>query len=224
MRSTGILNKRGWNGFGFRSGTLWLVGASCLSLLLGLGGDHATAQNSSALRPPSEFSNIQDTQARSRALFTEAAKVIMNPRCMNCHPKTDSPLQGNDQHVHLPPVSRGDGGVGVAGAPCAMCHTEHNFRLAEKASYQSIPGHPRWGLAPIEMAWEGKSMGEICTQLKDPARNGGRDLRLLQEHFAKDDVVAWAWNPGAGRAPAPGTQAQLGELIKAWIDTGAQCP
>jgi hypothetical protein len=27
-------------------------------------------------------------------------------------------------------------------------------------------------------------------------------LRLLQEHLAKDDLVAWGWNPGEGREPA----------------------
>jgi hypothetical protein len=42
--------------------------------------------------------------------------------------------------------------------------------------------------------------------------------------MANDDLVAWGWNPGAGREPAPGTQAQLGELVKAWIDAGAHCP
>ena len=84
--------------------------------------------------------------------------------------------------------------------------------------------HPRWGLAPIEMAWQGKSLSEICQQIKDPARNGGRTLALLQEHFAKDDLVAWGWAPGEGREPAPGTQRQLGELTQAWINTGAQCP
>ena len=124
-----------------------------------------------------------------------------------------------------PPVTRGDNGGGVAGNTCGACHMERNFTLMEKASYQSIPGHPRWGLAPIEMAWEGKSVGEICAQLKDdPGRNGGRNLTLLHEHVAKDDLVAWGWNPGLGRDPAPGTQERLGELIKAWIDTGAQCP
>ena len=30
--------------------------------------------------------------------------------------------------------------------------------------------------------------------------------------------------PGEGRDPAPGTQAQLGELMQAWIDSGAECP
>ena len=100
------------------------------------------------------------------------------------------------------------------------CHTQRNFTLMERATYRSIPGHPRWIVAPIEMAWEGKSIGEICRQIKDPARNGGRDLALLHEHLAHDDLVAWGWQPGLGRDPAPGSQAVLGELIQAWIDTG----
>ncbi|HEX2512835.1 MAG TPA: Isoquinoline 1-oxidoreductase subunit, partial [Xanthobacteraceae bacterium] len=79
--------------------------------------------------------------------------------------------------------------MGVAGNTCSACHTEGNFTLSEQARYQSIPGHARWSLAPIEMAWEGKSLGEICAQLKDRTRNGGRDLALLHEHFAKDDLV-----------------------------------
>jgi hypothetical protein len=182
------------------------------------------AQNREELQPPDAFAGIADPQARSRALFMEASKVIMNPRCMNCHPAGDRPSQGNDQHPHMPPVSRGDSGNGVPGNTCGGCHTERNFTLSEGASYQSIPGHPRWGVAPIEMAWEGKSAREICEQLKDRNRNGGRDLALLHEHLAKDDLVAWGWNPGVGRQPVPGTQARLGELVQAWIDTGAQCP
>ena len=176
------------------------------------------------LRDPSNFASIGDQPARSRALFTEAARVIMSPRCLNCHPAGDRPTQGNDLHAHNPPVTRGENGVGVPGNTCSACHTDRNFTLQEHASYRSIPGHPRWGLAPIEMAWQGKSVGEICRQLKDPSRNGGRDLALLHEHTAGDDLIAWGWQPGAGRDPAPGTQKQFGELIKAWIDTGAECP
>jgi hypothetical protein len=224
MRFTGHMNRLKRDSPGIRSATISLVGASCASLLVIFGIDTATAQNAAELRSPSEFSAIQDPQTRSRALFAEAAKVIMNPRCMNCHPATDRPLQGDDRHIHRPPVTRGDDGGGVAGNTCGACHTESNFTLGEKAGYQSIPGHPRWSLAPVEMAWVGKSMGEICAQIKDPRRNGGRDLTLLHEHLAKDDLIAWAWNPGLGRAPAPGTQERLGELIQAWIDTGAQCP
>jgi hypothetical protein len=185
---------------------------------------NAAAQNQTDLRPPSAFSNIGDEAARSRELFSEAAKVIMSPRCMNCHPAEDRPLQGDDRHVHLPPVPRGENGAGVAGLSCSACHTEQNYTLVGAPTYKSIPGHPRWGLAPVEMAWEGKSMHDICEQLKDPKRNGGRTLALLHEHMAHDDLVAWGWAPGEGRIPAPGSQARLGELIQAWIDTGAACP
>ena len=178
------------------------------------------------LRPTEAFAGITDDAARSRALFAEAAKVIMNPRCMNCHPVSDRPLQGNDQRPHFPPTTRGDNGGGVPGNSCGACHMEQNTSVlaGAQAPFKSIPGHRRWGLAPIEMAWEGKSIGEICQQLKDRNRNGGRDLALLHEHLAHDDLVAWGWQPGEGRDPAPGSQERLGELIKAWIDTGAQCP
>jgi hypothetical protein len=199
----------------------------CVSLGTGLlPAPHSSAQTPGAgtLRGPEAFASIPDQAARSRALFGEAAKVITGPRCMNCHPAGQRPTQGNDMHDHVPPVFRGPNGDGVAGATCSTCHTERNFTLHEGASYESIPGHPRWGLAPVEMAWQGKSIGDICRQIKDPARNGGRDLKLLHEHIASDDIVAWAWRPGEGRVPAPGSQQMLGQLIQAWIDTGAQCP
>ena len=64
----------------------------------------------------------------------------------------------------------------------------------------------------------------VCRQIKDPRRNGGRNLELLYEHSAKDDLVAWGRHPGLGRDPVPGTQQALGELIRAWIDSGAECP
>jgi hypothetical protein len=121
-------------------------------------------------------------------------------------------------------VTRGIGGDGVAGNTCQACHTGANYTLLAPTSFRSIPGHPRWMMAPIETAWQGKSVGEICRQLKDPARNGGRTLERVHEHAAGDDLVAWGWHPGDGRNPAPGTQRLFGELIQAWIDSGAECP
>jgi hypothetical protein len=178
------------------------------------------------LRSPDSFTQIQNPQARAQALFLEAAKVLTHPRCMNCHPATDRPTQGADMHVHFPPVLRGDNGGGVPGNTCGACHMESNTYMfpGDRQAIRSIPGNPRWGLAPIEMAWQGKSLGDLCRQLKDPARNGGRDLALLHEHMAKDDLVGWGWNPGEGRDPVPGTQQRFGELIQAWIDAGAACP
>jgi hypothetical protein len=74
------------------------------------------------------------------------------------------------------------------------------------------------------MAWQRRSLPEICAQVKDPARNGGHSLAEIVEHMARDSLVGWAWSPGAGREPAPGTQATFGALIKAWADAGAACP
>ena len=133
---------------------------------------------------------------------------------MNCHPAGDHPLQGADHREHSPPVWRGESGAGVPGASCAMCHTESNFTLHEAASYQSIPGNPRWQLAPLSMSWEGKTLGDICRQLKDKDRNGGRDLAALQEHVAKDDLVTWGWNPGPGRGRHRAIRKRPGRWFK----------
>src|SRR6201994_3099741 len=95
------------------------------------------------LKPPSEFQSIANPAERSRAIFAEVGKVLTHPRCMNCHPAGEHPLQGADHHEHKPVVWRGD--TGNFGTPCGECHTERNVTLRERASYQSIPGHPRWG-------------------------------------------------------------------------------
>ncbi len=175
------------------------------------------------LKTAASFQSIKDPAARSIALFQEAGKVIQSPRCLNCHPVQRAPTQGDDLHPHNPPMVAGDSGHGPAGMPCFSCHTAANVPTWG-ADIKSIPGDPKWGLAPAEMAWQGKSLGQICAQIKNPSTNGGKSMAELHHHMAEDHLVGWAWNPGAGRVPAPGTQAQFGELIKAWIDTGAKCP
>jgi len=37
-------------------------------------------------------------------------------------------------------------------------------------------------------------------------------------------LVAWGWEPGPGREPAPGDPQRFADLVKAWIATGAHCP
>ncbi|AMN40465.1 hypothetical protein RHPLAN_20210 [Rhodoplanes sp. Z2-YC6860] len=174
------------------------------------------------LKEPEAFQQIQDRSERSQAIFVELGKVLTHPRCMNCHPAGDQPLQGVDHKIHYPPAHRE--GTNVSGETCSSCHSDRNFPVPAPTSFKSIPGHPRWDLAPKSMAWEGKSLAEICRQIKDPDRNGGRDLGLLQEHIAKDDLVAWGWSPGEGREPVPGSQELAGKLVQAWIDSGAVCP
>lgn len=170
------------------------------------------------LRTAASFARIKPTVERSLALFAEAGKVITDARCINCHPAGDTPSQGETLSPHLPAVVRGDDGHGAIGLRCNTCHQSENYEPSR------VPGHPQWALAPIQMAWQGRTLGQICEQLKDPTRNGGKTLAQLHEHMAHDSLVGWAWHPGSTRRPAPGTQAQFGELISAWIETGAECP
>ena len=164
------------------------------------------------------FSSIGDTAARSAAIFTELGKVLTHPRCLNCHPAGDRPRQGDMARLHQPPVERGADGFGLPAMRCPICHLQANFDPA------GVPGNPIWHLAPREMGWEGKTLREICLQIKDPARNGNRSLDALIEHIGEDHLVGWAWSPGYGRQPAPGTQKQAGALVEAWVKTGAECP
>ncbi len=170
------------------------------------------------LRTVADFSVIGDRAERSRALFVEAARVFTHPRCINCHPSGDTPHQGMEMVLHDPPVVRGPKDSGVPGMECTTCHQDRNQELTR------VPGAPKWHLAPIEMAWVGQSVAHICNQMKDPERNGHKTLAQIVEHNAHDELVAWGWKPGADREPAPGTQEQLGALVAAWVDTGAECP
>jgi hypothetical protein len=190
---------------------------------LSLGSALAASSEIQQLKSPQDFAGIADKTERSRALFTEAGKVIQHPRCLNCHPKDDSPTQGMDLHPHLPHVVRGSDNHGATALKCGTCHQAQNFEAS------GVPGHPLWHVAPIEMAWQGQTLGQICEQIKDRQRNGGRSLKQIQQHMATDSLVGWAWNPGTDisrqpRVPAPGTQAQFGALIGEWISTGAACP
>jgi hypothetical protein len=109
-----------------------------------------------SLRPVASFTTIADPQARSVALFEEAGRVIQHPRCLNCHPRTDRPTQTDAMRPHTHWVSRGPDNAGAPTLRCATCHNDANFDAA------GVPGNSRWTLAPIEMAWQGRSLGEIC--------------------------------------------------------------
>jgi hypothetical protein len=178
----------------------------------------ASEKGSKGLASPENFSSIFGVNQRSAALFAELGKVLTHPRCVNCHPAGDRPRQGNFGRLHQPPVVRGADGFGLPAMRCPICHQRANFEPAR------MPGRPQWHLAPREMGWEGKTLGEICAQLKDPERNGGRGLDDLVHHIGRDTLVGWAWAPGFGREPAPGTQQQAGALAEAWVETGAACP
>jgi len=189
-----------------------------VAVLTGTPAVNAISDQADSLASPDSFAAIADTTARSAALFAELGKVLTHPRCVNCHPAGDRPRQGEEGRPHQPPVARGADGHGLPAMRCSICHQAGNFDPAR------VPGNPEWHLAPREMAWEGKTLAQICEQIKDPKRNGGRSLEELVHHIGTDSLVGWAWTPGVGRTPAPGTQQIAGALADAWVKTGAVCP
>jgi mono/diheme cytochrome c family protein len=159
--------------------------------------------------------------AAAQAAFNRAWTVFVSPRCQNCHPSGDAPLQGDDSHVHIQDVKRGAAGIGVYGMKCNTCHQAANLPGANMP-----PGNPKWSLPPanMKMVIQGETAGEFCRQLKDPAKNGHRTLAQIIEHVSTDDLVGWGWNPGDGRTLPPLDRPEFVAAMKAWVDNGAACP
>lgn len=157
----------------------------------------------------------------SRAAFNKAYTVLMHPRCMNCHPAGDAPLQGDDSHPHIQNVKAGPEGKGFFALKCTNCHQEHNL-----PGENMPPGNPTWHLPPpdMPMVFEGKSPAELAAQLKDPKKNGGKTLEQIFHHVDQDKLVLWGWNPGDGRTLPPLTHEEFTKQMRIWIDNGAEVP
>ncbi len=160
--------------------------------------------------------------AASRAAFLAAYKVLMHPRCMNCHPAGDRPLQGDDSHVHAQNVQRGPDGKGKFALKCANCHQEANL-----PGEHLPPGHPNWHLPPAAtpMVFQGLTPRELAHNLKDPAKNGGKTLQEILRHATEDSLVFSAgWNPGEGRTKPPLSHDEFAAKMRTWIEKGAVEP
>lgn len=163
---------------------------------------------------------LRDSLASASA-FLQVYKVLISPRCMNCHPKGDAPLQGDDNHVHAMDVQRGEDGKGMYAMKCANCHQPANV-----PGPNMPPGNPNWHLPPADMpmVFEGKSPRQLALQLKDPKQNGHKTMQQLIHHVSKDTLVLWGWNPGGGRTLPPLKHAEFVKQFKAWVATGAVAP
>jgi hypothetical protein len=159
--------------------------------------------------------------AGARAAFRDVYKVLMHPRCMNCHPSGDSPLQGDDSHVHMQNVKRGEDGKGKYALKCANCHQDTNLPAANMP-----PGNPTWHLPRKDMplVFQGKTSRELADQLKDPRRNGGKTLEQLVEHVTNDKLVQWGWEPGDGRTKPPLSHEDFVKKFREWMEKGGASP
>jgi len=170
---------------------------------------------------PDEYTVVAADSTGSKKAFLKAYAVLMSPRCMNCHPKGDVPLQGDDSHLHTQGVKRGPDGKGLYALKCANCHQPQNT-----AGVHMPPGNPNWHLPPadMKMVFEGKTPRQLAAQLLDPKRNGGKTKQQLIDHVTSDKLVMGGWNPGDGRSLPPLSHEEFARQFKLSIDKGAYLP
>lgn len=152
--------------------------------------------------------------------FKKVYSVLMSPRCMNCHPAGNVPLQGDDSHLHTMNPQRGVEGKGVFAMKCANCHQPTNT-----PGKNTPPGNPNWHLPPanMKMIFQGRTPYQLAKQLVDPKQNGNKDMKKLLEH-ADDGLVLAGWNPGEGRTLPPMSHAEFKKAWTTWLTTGAYAP
>lgn len=180
-------------------------------------GENAT------INPPAEGSVSREEGLEA---WSRIYEVASHPRCSNCHvgadnrPMWSGPSYGKTR-PHAMNINAGESRIGAETLPCSTCHVE-------RVSLNDIPhAAPQvamaWQLAPVEAEWFGKSSEEICNQLRDPERNGDRDMLALASHLDHDLILHWAWNPGGGREAAPYSLQEHVDDVLAWGVAGFPC-
>ncbi|WP_300434373.1 hypothetical protein [Christiangramia sp.] len=165
--------------------------------------------------PQQENDSLASVQA-----FKKVYEVLMHPRCMNCHPAGDIPLQGDDSHVHSMKPRRGKDGKGLYAMKCANCHQNTNT-----PGKHAPPGNPEWHLPPadMKMVFQGRSASELAKQLVDKSKNGNKSIEDLIEH-AEDTLVKAGWNPAEGLSLPPYSHEEWKEAWLTWLENGAYAP
>lgn len=166
------------------------------------------------------FKNATTDSVKSVAAFMEVYKVLISPRCMNCHPSGDVPLQGDDNRLHAMLPQRGKDGKGINAMKCANCHQATNVE-----GIGNPPGNPNWHLPSenMKMVFEGRTAHELAKQLVNPKTNGNKNLQQLIEH-ADDGLVKAGWDPGEGRTVPPMSYNAFKKAWITWIENGAYAP
>ena len=163
---------------------------------------------------------INEDSLESVKAFMDVYKVLMSPRCMNCHPSGDVPLTGDESQLHISLPRRGKDGKGVYAMKCSNCHQPTHVEGLNKPQ-----GHPNWHLPPanMKMVFQGRTPNQLAKQLVNPKTNGNKTLKQLIEH-ADDGLVKIGWNPGEGRTVPPLSHEDFKKAWITWITKGAYAP
>jgi mono/diheme cytochrome c family protein len=177
-------------------------------------------KNNNSAMDTADYKNADTDSTESVQAFLQVYKVLMSPRCMNCHPAGDEPLQGDDSKIHTMKVQRGKDGKGVYAAKCSNCHQPENT-----PGLHTPPGNPKWSLPPadMKMVFQGRTSHQLALQIMDYNKNGHKNKKQLLEH-ARDTLVKAAWNMGEGRKPPPLSYDAFVKAWDTWIQKGGYAP
>jgi len=173
----------------------------------------------SAIAPKNDADKTKGTE-----VWDNIYQVLSHPRCVNCHVADDHPRWSGKSYgktqLHGMNVQATATRIGMPGQQmCSTCHAKTNSEEPH-----GPPGAEVWMLAPVEMVWWGKSSEELCAIVKDPAKTGGRDIAAFADHINHDPLVAWGWEPGPGREPAPFSAKETVAMLEQWLSLGLPCP
>ncbi len=195
-------------------------------LVVLLVGVFAVAENAPDKPAPTEVVTPKvevspELEKQGRAAFGEVYRVLLHPRCMNCHPDGDEPLQTDQSLPHKMNIGHQST---EAGLECAACHQTQNSEALGVVG--GPPGAPHWGLPDRDtpLIFQGRTPAQLCAQLKNPQENGNRTLQDLLHHVSKDALVLWGWSPGGNRTVPPLSHPQFVEQFQLWVDSNGACP
>jgi len=171
------------------------------------------------------------SKAEGLAAWKRIEAVVTHPRCANCHVGRDNipmwTVAGeNKTRPHGMNIGAGASRIGAETLVCSTCHMTSTVpnEVPHAPPHVGIP----WQLAPVEFVWFGRAGAEICVQMRDSKRNGGRDAAGLVAHLRHDaeqnGFIAWSWNPGGRRSTPPGTFEGHVTDMAMWGAAGQPCP
>jgi hypothetical protein len=137
-----------------------------------------------------------------------------------------TPAGEDKSRVHGMNIHAGASRTGAEAIPCSTCH------ITSTEANDPAPAPPRagipWQLAPVDFLWYEQTGREICRQLRDLDRNGGRDAAGLLDHLRHDAALGGfiprSWEPGEGRSKPPGTFEDHVRDVAEWGAAGQPCP
>lgn len=201
-----------------------LIKASALAVVFA--ASSAQAESVVEINPPADGSV---TVEQGLEAWDRIYAVASHPRCSNCHvgpsnvPMWSGTSYRNGPKPHGMNINGGESRIGAETVLCSTCHAYREVAVGDRIPHTAPQVAADWQLAPVEAEWFGKSSDEVCNQLRDPEQNGDRTFLDIASHLDHDVILHWAWNPGAGREPAPGTLQDHVNDILAWGVAGMPC-